>query len=136
MLALMKPALHPDAQAVLSKTSNGFARFGTVIVATLMTTGIANYLLIIGPSIKGLITTQYGMLLSVKLALFIGMLALATANRFFLGPRVEHAMQAGKQEEAVSLLRRSLLMETALVVLVIACVAWLGVLSPTQLRPF
>ena len=45
-------------------------------------------------------------------------------------------MQAGKQEEAVSLLRRSLLMETALVVLVIACVAWLGVLSPTQLRPF
>ena len=35
-------------------------------------------------------------------------------------------MQAGKQEEAVSLLRRSLLMETALVVLVIACVAWLG----------
>ncbi|WP_175625282.1 MULTISPECIES: copper homeostasis membrane protein CopD [Oxalobacteraceae] len=135
ILALMNPGLHPDAPAVLSKTANGFARFGTVIVVTLMSTGIANYLLIIGPSIKGLITTQYGMLLSVKLALFIGMLALATANRFFLGPRVEQAMQAGNQDEAVSLLRRSLLTETALVVLVIACVAWLGVLSPTQLRP-
>lgn len=135
MLALMKPRLYPDAAEVLSKASNGFARFGTVIVATLMTTGIANYLLIVGPSISGLFATQYGMLLSIKLALFIGMLALATANRFFLGPRVEQALQAGNQEEAVSLLRRSLLMETALVVLVIAGVAWLGVLSPTQLRP-
>ncbi|RQO35795.1 copper resistance protein CopD [Herminiimonas sp. KBW02] len=132
MLALMKPSLYPDAPTVLSKTANGFAQFGTVIVVTLMSTGIANYLLIIGPSIKGLVATQYGMLLSVKLALFTGMLALATANRFFLGPRVEQAMQAGKHEEAVSLLRRSLLTETALVVLVIACVAWLGVLAPTQ----
>ncbi|ABR90293.1 copper resistance protein D [Janthinobacterium sp. Marseille] len=131
MLAVMKPKFYPDAPEVLSKTSNGFGRLGTVIVATLMTTGIANYLLIIGPSIKGLITTQYGMLLSVKLALFLGMLALATANRFFLGPRVELALQAGNQLEAVSLLRRSMLTETALVVLVIACVAWLGVLAPT-----
>jgi len=130
MLALMKPRLYPDATEVLSKASNGFARFGTVIVATLMTTGIANYLLIVGPSISGLFTTQYGMLLSIKLALFIGMLALATANRFFLGPRVELALQAGNQLKAVSLLRRSMLTETALVVLVIACVAWLGVLAP------
>ena len=75
------------------------------------------------------------MLLSVKLLLFIGMLALASSNRFFLGPRVEQAMQAGRQDEAVTLLRRSLLMESALALLVIACVAWLGVLSPTQLRP-
>ncbi|MFC7288254.1 copper homeostasis membrane protein CopD [Herminiimonas glaciei] len=135
MLALMKPRFYPDAAEVLSKTSNGFAHFGTVIVATLMTTGIANYLLIVGPSIKGLITTQYGILLSLKLALFTGMLALAAANRFFLGPRVEIALQAGNQLKAVSLLRRAMLTETALVVLVIACVAWLGVLSPTQLRP-
>lgn len=135
LLAVMNPRFYPDAAEVLSKTANGFARFGTVIVATLMTTGILNYLLIIGPSIKGLFTTQYGMLLSIKLALFTGMLALAAANRFFLGPRVETALQAGNQLEAVSLLRRSMLTETALVVLVIACVAWLGVLAPTQLRP-
>ncbi|MEE3528749.1 CopD family protein, partial [Pseudomonas aeruginosa] len=75
-----------DPVAVLSRTSNGFARIGTAIVAALVVSGILNYLLIAGPSFGPLISTLYGRLLMVKLLLFAGMLALVAANRYRLSP--------------------------------------------------
>lgn len=132
MLAFLDPQSNPDAIGVLSKTSSGFARLGTVIVVTLITTGTVNYILIAGPSINTLISTQYGLLLLVKLFLFIGMLALAAANRYLLSPKVELAITAGNGLEASRLLKRSLVMESTLAILVVACVAWLGVLSPVN----
>ena len=51
--------------------------------------------------------------------------ALAALAGALMGPIV--AVQVGMGEA---------ILIPALVVLVIACVAWLGVLSPTQLRPF
>lgn len=130
MLALLDPQSNPDAVGVLSKTSSGFARLGTVIVLTLVTTGTVNYVLIAGLSVNTLISTQYGLLLSIKLLLFIGMLVLAASNRYLLSPKVELAITAGNGAEASRLLKRSLVMESTLSILVVACVAWLGVLSP------
>lgn len=130
MLALLDPQSNSDAIGVLSKTSSGFARLGTVIVVSLIATGSINYFLIAGLSITPLISTQYGLLLSIKLSLFIGMLVFAAANRYLLSPKVELAITAGNGLEASRLLRRSLVMETTLAILVVVCVAWLGVLSP------
>jgi putative copper resistance protein D len=97
---------------------------------SLIASGAINYFLIVGPSLNALISTQYGLLLSIKLSLFIGMLAFAAANRYLLSPKVELAITAGKGLEASRLLRRSLVIETTLAIMVVACVAWLGVLSP------
>lgn len=130
VLSTEAKAYSPGTAELLGRTSNGFARMGTVIVATLVVTGVVNYVLIVGPTIDGLVTTAYGRLLLAKLALFGLMLALAAANRYRLSPRLEQALKEGDYIEAVLSLRRSLITEATLAVVILVLVAWLGVLSP------
>lgn len=118
---------------LLSRTSNGFAQIGTIVVATLLATGAVNYWLIVGPVLPELSLASYGGLLVAKLALFGTMLGLAAANRFRLSPQLERAVQAGNHDAAVRALRRSLMFETGAVTLILALVATLGVLSPTPM---
>ncbi|MGM3277327.1 copper homeostasis membrane protein CopD [Ralstonia sp. 24A2] len=116
--------------AQLGRAADGFARIGTVIVVTLVVTGLVNYGLIVGPTVEGLLTTAYGRLLVAKLVLFAGMLVLAAANRYQLSPRLALALQNGDHAAAVTALRRSLTTEASLALGVLALVSWLGVLSP------
>ncbi|WP_296228271.1 copper homeostasis membrane protein CopD [Ralstonia sp. UBA689] len=131
MLASVAKDASPEAADLLGRASNGFAHIGTLIVATLVVTGVANYFLIAGPTLDGLPGTAYGNLLLVKLALFALMLLLAAANRYRLSPRLAAALCIGSYAEAVAVLRRSLVMEASLAGLILVLVAWLGVLSPT-----
>lgn len=114
----------------LNRTASGFAGIGTAIVATLVVTGTINYVLIVGPTLRGLVTTAYGGLLGAKLVLFAGMLALAAANRYVLSPRLEAALGVANFGRAARMLRRSLWTEAGLALLVIGLVAWLGLLAP------
>jgi copper resistance protein D len=114
----------------LARTASGFARIGTLVVLALLVTGIVNYVLIAGPTLRGLVATLYGRLLLVKLALVAGMVGLAAANRYRFAPRLEAAVAAGDHALAARALRRSLGSECGLAALVLAVVAWLGVLSP------
>jgi len=120
-----------EAVTLLSSAATGFARMGTLIVAVLILSGVINYILIIGPTLSGLIGSRYGRLLLVKLALFATMLMLAAANRFRLAPALERARRDEDTAGAVSALTRSLYLETALVVSILGLVAWLGTLDPT-----
>ena len=122
----------PDAVQTLSRAASGFARIGTVIVGTLIVTGVVNYVLVVGPTLATF-TTLYGWLLLGKLMLFALMLALAAGNRYRLGPRLAAAVSArdtGDYAGAVKALRNSLRAEASLAVLILALVAWLGTLSP------
>jgi putative copper resistance protein D len=75
--------------------------------------------------------TAYGQVLLAKLGVFGAMLALAGANRFLLTPRLSATLDGrGHLRTAVSALRASVLIETALGFVVLAMVAWLGVLPP------
>ncbi|WP_120970089.1 copper homeostasis membrane protein CopD [Comamonas sp. lk] len=130
ILAMMKAGAAQDTVQILSRTSNGFARIGTLIVLVLTVSGILNYLLIAGPVLEPLVSTLYGRLLLGKLALFGGMLVLAAANRFSLSPALEASLKTGNHGQAVAKLRQSLFTEATLAVLVLASVAWLGMLSP------
>lgn len=130
ILSLEARESSPETAALLGRASNGFAHIGTMIVATLVLTGAVNYLLIVGPTVEGLLTTAYGDLLLAKLALFALMLVLAAANRYRLSPRLAGALRNGDHAEAVAGLRQSLVTETCLAVLILVLVAWLGVLSP------
>ena len=130
VLSAKARATSPGAVDLLGRASTGFARMGTVIVAMLVITGVVNYLLIVGPTIDGLVTTAYGRLLLAKLALFGVMLTLAAANRYRLSPRLERALKEGDHIGAVLSLRRSLIAEASLSVVILFLVAWLGVLSP------
>lgn len=117
---------------LLSDTSNGFARFGTFIVIVLVVSGTINYLFVVGPTLSGLIDSTYGRLLLVKLGFFAGMLALAAGNRFRLAPALERALNDGDTASAVAALKRSLWVEMGAATLVLALVAWLGTLNPTE----
>ena len=108
-----------------------FSVAGTVIVALVFGTGVVNSWMLVGPqNVLNLFDTLYGRLLAAKIALFGLMLALAAANRFTLTPALEHALQGGGVPSALAKLRKSLIIELSLAVIVIALVAWLGTLQP------
>jgi len=80
--------------------------------------------------------SAYGQILLAKLGVFGAMLALAGANRFLLTPRLSATLDGrGPLRVAVNALRMSVLIETALGFVVLAMVAWLGVLPAPTFEP-
>ena len=132
---LLRPrAKSVTLDSVLHRALHGFAGVGTGLVAVIVATGLANSWFLVGPTrISGLWTTPYGQLLSLKLVLFVSMLALAAANRFHLTPALGAAVDGGEASgQALDALRRSLAIETAVSFLVLGLVAWFGTLAPVS----
>lgn len=115
---------------LLSRTLTGFEKAGALIVISLTVTGIANYVLIIGPEIGGLVKSTYGFLLTIKVALFVAMLVLAAANRYHLSPLLDRSLQTGSYAPAINALQRSIILEFAVAIVIVSLVAWFGTLSP------
>jgi putative copper resistance protein D len=109
-----------------------FSGVGPLVVAGLIVTGLVNVWALTAPqSLAAAVRTPYAIVLALKLALFLGMLALAGLNRYALTPRLASALQdPSKTQAAVAAARRSLLIETALGALVLMVVAALGMLAP------
>lgn len=127
-LALLLRALigSGTATANLIVALRRFATIGTLIVATLIVTGVVNLWAIAGlEALPELATGAYGRTLALKLALFAAMLGFAALNRWRLVPRLEAA-----QLSPVQGLRASVALETALAVGVVLAVALLGTLAP------
>ncbi len=103
---------------------------GTIIVVTLLVTGIINFYLIAGTNLNLLFQSAYGRLLLLKLALFAGMLLMAALNRYRLAPRIEAAAFSGNTQAACMALKRSLNVEFSLAVAILLLVAIFGLLSP------
>lgn len=116
--------------AVLARTLIGFETAGALIVVVISVTGVVNYLFIVGPSIVGVLDSLYGQLLALKLILFTAMLVFAALNRFHLSPLLENARRSGEHRVAVNALRRSMVLEFSVAVVILGLVAWLGTLSP------
>lgn len=132
-LLLFRPAARMTAEhvALSHRTLEGFATIGTVVVGVIILSGLTNSWILIGPAnVPALFTTLYGQLLIAKLVLFAGMLGLAWANRFRLTPALSATLGGGDHRGAVKALRRSLILETAAALVILALVAWLGMLAP------
>jgi putative copper resistance protein D len=114
-----------------SRALAAFSTVGTVLVGTILLTGAVNGWALVGvESLVLLPTSLYGQLLLAKLMLFAAMLILAAVNRFHLSPRLERAIEAGKADEAQAHMRRSLLAELCLALIILALVAVIGTLAP------
>lgn len=110
---------------------DGFAKIGSIVVGLLVLSGLINSWVLVGPAkLASLFTSLYGLLLITKLLLFGTMLALAAANRFFLTPALATAIEGGEPLSAIQVLRRSLVVESGCAIIVLALVAWLGLLAP------
>lgn len=123
----------PRAEAAaLHRALERFAGVGSALVAALLATGLVNSWFLVGPAhVRDLAQTPYGRLLLAKLGLFAVMLGLAGANRFLLAPRLARGLAGGAPTAmALSALRRSVLLETSVAVLVVGVVSWLGTLPP------
>ena len=113
------PRIDEAAQAV-----RRFSTLGLVAVGVLVMSGAVNAWFLVGDA-DALIATTYGRLLLVKLAVFTEMIALAAVNRMLLTPR----LVAGNGE-ALRLLRRNAIVETAMGIVVVSIVAVLGITIP------
>lgn len=103
-----------------------FATAGTVLVGTLLLSGIVNAWVLVGPDhADDLLATVYGRALAAKLALFAVMLLLAALNRFRLAPRLTDGSEASRRA-----IRRSLALEALAGVAILAIAAWLGASMP------
>jgi len=109
-----------------------FSSVGVAVVALLLLSGVVNSWFLVGPAhIKQLVTSPYGLLLDAKLLLFAAMLALAAANRYRFTPRLGTALaQAGSQEKPLIALRRSVVWEATLALVVLVVVSLMGTLEP------
>lgn len=131
---LVTLSVRPDRPDDLQMVHDALARFagvGTLSVGILTLSGMTN------PGFfRSSLDTAYGQLLLAKLVVFGAMLALAGANRFFLTPRLLETLSGhGRLKTAINALRASILIETALGVIVLAMVGWLGVLPPPSFDP-
>jgi putative copper resistance protein D len=106
-----------------------FSGVGYAAVAALIGSGIINSWFLVG-SIDHLFGTNYGRLLLAKLCLFAGMLLLAAANRFWIVPGVSARASSGGSREMLQKLRRHVLAEQALGVIVLLAVSILGTMQP------
>ncbi|MGG2018918.1 copper homeostasis membrane protein CopD [Pseudomonas sp. S8] len=133
MLALVLLARGRVDEARIRLLAEAVKRFewvGATIVLTLSVSGVVNYLFIVGPRLDDVLLGTYGVLLAIKVVLFAGMLVLAALNRFHLGPALERSLRDGQHVIAANALRRSVLLELGMALLIVALVAWLGTLSP------
>jgi putative copper resistance protein D len=118
--------------ATLHRALRRFSRIGVPLVAALVLSGLVNAWFLVGlDGIARLTTTPYGQLLLAKLAMVAAMLVLAAANRNRHTPAIESEI-AGVAADPANLarLRRSIVLETALGLAVLAAVAWFGTLQP------
>ena len=127
LLLLLRRLSRQGQPAAAARILHQFSGMGYFAVATLIATGLFKSWLLVA-SLRGLLTTPYGWTLMVKLMLFAGMGSLALANRFWITP----ALQARPADPGLWLgrLRRQVLLELVLGLLVLAAVGLMGALEP------
>ena len=115
--------------SLASQAARRFSILGIVSVGTIILTGIVNAWILVG-SFKGLIATEYGRLLMLKIFLFIIMLVYAAVNRFLLTPDLTLRLDDKARLKAICRLTRNSKIEIALGLGIFAIVGALGTLHP------
>lgn len=126
-LVLLLRALDPAPPAALVRR---FSRVALACVAVLVVTGITRSVMEVGAP-SALLSTGYGTTLLVKLAVFVPLLGLAAANRFWVQPRLDQPADA---EGAGRRLRRLVGGEVVLGIVVLAVTAVLVNLPPAKVE--
>lgn len=109
----------------------GFSGVGSAVVAVILATGLVNSWFLVGPDrILSMADSTYGLLLLVKLGLFVAMLGLAALNRFVLTPALEKGLAHDDPAPAIAILRRTVLVETTAGVAIMILIGVLGTLAP------
>lgn len=123
LAVLVTLALQRGEAGTAAGALNRFSGLGPGLVAILVLSGVVNTWLLIGPDqVVQALATDYGRLLAIKLGLFLVMLVLAAANRWWIAPRLTRGSARG--------LALSVGAEAAAGLAVLALVAAMGTMAP------
>ena len=117
-----------DDRLAIGEVLTHFSGVGSVAVAVLVASGLVNSWFLVGTP-GALFSTNYGRLLSLKIALFLCMALLASANRFWLTPKLSAFPTS---ETWLARLRLHVCGEQALGLIVVGLVSLLGTLEPAN----
>jgi putative copper resistance protein D len=129
LLWLAGRAAGADARPYAVLAARRFSRAALALVGVLVASGLWSAWVQIG-SVAGLLGTRHGRLLLVKLAVFAGMLALATLNRRLIPALSGDAATVGRP--AMRRLSRFVAGEGALALVVVAVVALMTTTPPAR----
>lgn len=132
----VKPG-HAAPFAVGVETIRRFSAFGMVSVGALLLTGLVNASYLVG-SFAAVSGTDYGRMLTLKIVLFVIMVALAAVNRLRHTPKlVVSARSTGDSAGLGALVRvrRNALLEMLGGIAIIGIVAALGITTPAMHMP-
>ncbi|HUE64343.1 MAG TPA: copper homeostasis membrane protein CopD [Rhizomicrobium sp.] len=129
-IATQPELLDPIHLTDLCQSLRRFSGIGILFVAIITVSGLVNSVFLIGINPVQAVSTRYGQVLALKLAIFIIMLGLAAANRFRHVPALGRALADRASVGNLHRLRLSICMETIAAVLILALVSWLGTLQP------
>jgi putative copper resistance protein D len=118
--------------AVARDATLRFSMLGVISVGVLLVTGVMNGWVLVG-GMPALVGTDYGRLLLVKVALFLGMVVIAAVNRLRLTPRLVHAAGAATapaKGDGVRALARNSVIEATLGLAILVVVGALGTAPP------
>jgi copper resistance protein D len=118
-----------NGASIALEAARRFSTLGMTTVGALLATGLVNSWILVG-SLRGLVGTDYGRLVAVKVVLFAAMICIAAVNRMVLTPRLANPPGSLPQIEALRRLQRNIGIEIAIGLSVFAVVAVLGVLHP------
>ena len=108
-----------------------FSIMGMIGVGALFLTGTVNTWFLSG-TLPGLVGTEYGRLLLIKIGLFGLMVGIAAVNRLWLTPRLVGAAPGGEVSVVLRALQRNSLTEASLGLVILVIVGALGILTPAD----
>jgi putative copper resistance protein D len=123
-----EPSLLLAARAITRR----FSALSLLVVGALAATGLMNSYFLVG-SLRELVASEYGRLLTLKLSLFLIMIGLGAWNFLRLEPQLIGAGERNDQQHAaLRKLRRNVIAELCLGTLIVCVVGALGITPPPR----
>jgi putative copper resistance protein D len=132
LLRLLRHSHEPSWTMIACDVTSRFSNLGIMAVGTLLISGMINAWFLVGGT-TNLTSTDYGRLLEVKIALFVGMVGLAAVNRIHLMPLLSKAAEIGASDleaKTTRRLERNALLEISIGLVVICIAGVLGITPP------
>jgi putative copper resistance protein D len=126
LLALSFALASAPSRSAADRILMRFSGMGVIAVLLIVASGLVNSWILVG-SVRNVFATAYGRWLLAKLVLFLVMAGLAGANRFWIMPGMA---RVADPSDWMARLRRHVIAEQAVGMLILAVVSVLGTLAP------
>jgi len=108
----------PDRLRILSEVVSRFSRLALIAIGVVAITGTINSFFNV-ESPGDLVDSGYGITLTIKIVLFLGIVALGAVNHFLVRRRLQNAVMEGSSSDPYALFRKTIATELVLGLLIL-----------------